>query len=79
MSNEEKKLFEEFFDSTEILPISEEVIAKAVELRQSKKMTLGDVLIAATALVNNLVLITNNTKDFDWIEELEINNPLENN
>ena len=78
LSDEEKELFEDFFDSTEILPISEEVIAKAIELRQKKKMTLGDSLIAATALVNKLVLITNNTKDFDWIEELEIINPLEN-
>lgn len=58
LTDEEK----EFFDSTQILPVSKDLITKAVELRQSKKMTLGDALIAATALVNNLVLIANNTR-----------------
>ena len=77
LTDEEKELLEEFFDSTKILPISDKVIAKAVELRQLKKMTLGDTLIAATALVYNLVLVTNNTADFAWIDELKLFNPLE--
>ena len=77
LTNEEKELLEEFFDSTKILPISDKVIAKAVELRQLKKMTLGDALIAAKALVYNLVLVTNNTADFAWIDELKLFNPLE--
>ena len=77
LADEEKELLEEFFDSTKILPISDKVIAKAVELRQLKKMTLGDALIAATALVYNLVLVTNNTADFAWIDELKLFNPLE--
>lgn len=77
LADEEKELLEEFFDSTQILPISKEVITKAIELRQLKKMTLGDALIAATALVNNLVLVTNNTTDFVWIDELKLFNPLE--
>ncbi len=74
---EEKELLEQFFSSTRILPISKKAITKAVGLRQTKKMTLGDALIAATALVNNAVLVTNNTADFDWIAELKLFNPLE--
>lgn len=77
LADEEKELLEEFFDSTRILPISKDIIIKAVELRQSKKMTLGDALIAATALVNNLTLVTNNTADFAWIDELKLFSPLE--
>ncbi|CAN5248410.1 hypothetical protein BH20ACI1_BH20ACI1_11570 [soil metagenome] len=77
LADEERKILEEFFDSTQILSISKAVITKAVELRQSKKMTLGDALIAATALVNNLTLVTNNTADFAWIDELKLFNPLE--
>lgn len=76
---EEKELFEEFFHSTRIPPISKEVISRAVKLRQTKKMTLGDAPIAATALVNNVVLVTNNTADFDWIDELKLFNPLDKN
>lgn len=78
LTDEDRELLEEFFVSTRVLPISDEVVAKAVELRQSKKMTLGDALIAATALVNKLILITNNTEDFVWIDELKLLNPLEN-
>ncbi len=77
LDKEEKQLLEDFFDSSNILPISKEVTVKAVELRQLQKMTLGDFLIAATALVNNLPLIVNNTKDFEWIDELKLSNPLE--
>jgi predicted nucleic acid-binding protein len=78
LTDDEKELLEDFFVSTQILLISHEITKKAVELRQSKKMTLGDALIAATVLVNNFVLVTNNTKDFDWIDGLKLLNPLEN-
>ena len=49
----------------------------AITLRQRRKMSLGDVLIAATCLENDLPLATANTKDFDWIDELMIHNPME--
>lgn len=69
--------FGKFFESTTLLSISEEVVTKAVSLRQRRKMTLGDSLIAATALVNGLKLVTNNIKDFKWIDKLDLINPLE--
>nr|VFJ66054.1 MAG: hypothetical protein BECKFW1821B_GA0114236_11116 [Candidatus Kentron sp. FW] len=37
---------------------------------------VGDALIAATALVHNLELATANTSDFDWIEGLDVVNPV---
>jgi hypothetical protein len=40
---------------------------------------LSDAIIAATAIVNNLYLITNNVKDFDMIQNLKIINPFFNN
>ena len=48
----------------------------AVELRQQHAMSLGDALIAATALYHNLTLATHNTKDFEWIKELKVIDPL---
>ena len=39
-------------------------------------MSLGDALIAGTALNVKLKLATHNTKDFEWIEELELIDPL---
>lgn len=77
LTETEKELFAEFFAATTVLSISTEIIEKAVELRQTKKMTLGDALIAATALTHNLTLATNNTADFAWIDGLKLFNPLE--
>lgn len=39
-------------------------------------MSLGDALIAGTALSHELRLATHKTGDFEWIEELEILDPL---
>lgn len=77
LTNQLEELFEAFFDSTAVLPMTEDVLLKAIEMRQSKKMSLGDSIIAATAITNQLTLLTNNTRDFSWIENLTILNPLE--
>lgn len=50
---------------------------RAIALRQDKKMSLGDALIAATALEYELCLATRNTKDFDWIPNLSLINPFD--
>jgi predicted nucleic acid-binding protein len=69
--------FESFFASTTVIQISNEVVTEAINLRQRKKMTVGDSIIAATALLNDFELITNNIKDFRWIRELRILNPFQ--
>ena len=55
--------------------VSRGVIDAAVRLRRQRKMSLGDALIAATALERGLTLITRNARDFQWIPELSIVNP----
>jgi predicted nucleic acid-binding protein len=59
-----------------IVPISKEVADKAVELRRAKRIKLADAVIASTALVNNLSLVTANMRDFKGIQNLQIINPL---
>lgn len=39
-------------------------------------MGLGDAIIAATALEHDLTLITRNTRDFHWIANLDLHNPI---
>lgn len=74
---EDVKLFlEGFFESIKVLPITSEIVEKAVEIRKIRVIGLGDSIIAATALIHDLALITNNEKDFSWIEGLTIINPL---
>jgi predicted nucleic acid-binding protein len=72
--NQLKPLYS-FMETLNILPIDEAVINKTIEIRQSKKINLGDAFIAATALTNNLSIITRNIKDFDTIENLKVINP----
>ncbi len=39
-------------------------------------MSLGDAIIASTALEYKQTLTTRNTDDFKWIEELDLVNPI---
>jgi len=64
--------FRAFFDKTGIVQLDREIAERAVQLRQLRKMSLGDALIAATALEKNLTLLTYNTDDFKWIVDLNL-------
>ena len=58
------------------LPITESVVQKVVELRQSHRVKLPDAIIAATAFVHGCVLVTNNVSDFSTLPGLEILTPV---
>ena len=64
------------FNLTGIYPVSSEIIERAIALRQKQKMSLGDALVAATALECQQTLATRNIKDFDWVEGLKLVDPL---
>ena len=76
LQDEEKDLLGKFFNSIRVFQIDSQVIIAAVNLRQQRKMSLGDSLIAATALVYDSLLVTNNTSDFSWIEGLKLHDPI---
>lgn len=77
LNSEERIYLERFFETANVLTLSNSVIAQAVTLRQLRRMTLGDALVAATDLTHQETLITRNFKDFDWIEGLKVVNPFE--
>src|SRR3990167_7642008 len=60
----------QLFNECQQYDLSETIIELAIKLRLRKKMSLGDAIIAATALVYGLELWTANTKDFAGIEGL---------
>ena len=67
-----------FVSLSEILPLNETVTEKTIELKRLfRKMKLGDAIIAATAIVDNLVLITRNADDFKFVPNLTMLNPYE--
>ena len=53
------------------------VVNQTISLRKSRKIKLGDAIIAATALVYSLTLVTRNVDDFKKIVSLKILNPWE--
>ncbi|MBW4588802.1 type II toxin-antitoxin system VapC family toxin [Aetokthonos hydrillicola Thurmond2011] len=78
LSEIERQFLEEFFSVSVVIPISQAVLDRAVALRQIQRMSLGDAIIAGTALSHNYQLITRNIKDFQWIEGLQLLNPFDN-
>ena len=77
LTEEAEEYFNAVFSLVTVLPISTEAIDRATLLRQQSNMKSADAVIAATALLHCTELITRNTADFDHINELTINNPIE--
>lgn len=75
LSAEEQRI-KELFETMIEMPLSTSIIRTAIRLRQLKKMSLGDSIVAATALEHNCELWTANEEDFAHIEGLRIHNPL---
>jgi toxin FitB len=69
-----------YFDGTlRMIPqitLDETIIQKAILLRQSHKLSLGDSIVAATALVHAATLYTRNVADFQRIAGLVVINPM---
>jgi len=48
---------------------------KTAEIRKQHSIKLPDAIIAATAVIYGLILVTRNTKDFVNIDGLQVVNP----
>ena len=76
IEEEDKVKLIDFLSNSTIFYIDKRIEAKAIEIRQKKKMKLGDSIIAATALIHDLTIITRNESDFYGLE-LTIYNPFD--
>jgi predicted nucleic acid-binding protein len=65
----------DFIDQATIIMPDDDIIEQTINIRIKNKIKLPDALISATALVNDLVLLTRNTEDFKNIQDLKIENP----
>jgi predicted nucleic acid-binding protein len=74
-TNEQLQPLYDFMEIASILPINDEVVQKTITIRKSKKIALGDAIIAATAIVYDLIVITRNTSDFKNIVGLQVIDP----
>ncbi len=69
------QLLEDFIAATTILPLDEPVVQQTIQLRQQHRIKLPDAIIAATALVHGLPLLTRNVADFQRVAGLVIMDP----
>ncbi|MBV6443047.1 MAG: type II toxin-antitoxin system VapC family toxin [Haliscomenobacteraceae bacterium CHB4] len=76
LDQQSKTYYETVFRRMTCLPVTTDVLDQAIVLRQAKKMSLGDSIVAATALLNNLELNTRNINDFSHIQGLVLVNPV---
>ena len=78
-AKKQRKKFEEFVKLNQVLPLTDEVAKNAAKVyaqlrKKGKTVGHNDILIASTAVTNNMTLITNNAKHFKDIEGLDMDN-----
>lgn len=71
----EMQALEDFIAVTEVLPLDELVTQQTIRLRQQHRVKLPDAIIAATALVHNLPLVTRNVADFKSTADVVVIDP----
>jgi toxin FitB len=72
----EQSYLEALLSECQQLELEESVIRRAIRLRQQSKMSLGDSIVAATALEYDCELWTADEEDFIHVDGLRIHNPL---
>jgi predicted nucleic acid-binding protein len=70
-------ILESYIERSLVYPLTPSIVDQCVKLRRIYKIKIPDAIIAATALVHNLTLLTRNIDDFKKIADLEMINPFE--
>jgi len=65
----------DFITLADVIGINKTIIDTCITLRKTQSIKLPDAIIAATAIVSNLVLISRNTSDFKNVPNLQVINP----
>jgi predicted nucleic acid-binding protein len=76
-SENDLKVLNNFIQDATVIELEQEIKSKTAEIRKANKIKLPDSIIAATAIVYNLTIITRNTADFKNIDGLITINPFE--
>jgi len=64
-----------FTNDVLVIELERDIKLKTVEIRKAHSIKLPDAIIAVTALVYDLTLLTRNTKDFKNIADLKLVDP----
>jgi len=66
-----------FIEEVKVFELERAIKLKTADIRKTHRIKLPDAIIAATALIFDLTLITRNAKDFKGIYDLKIVNPFD--
>lgn len=73
----ERLPLELYIDASPIIQLDADIVQATIRLRQQYRRKLPDAIIAATALVHRLTVVTRNVGDFAAIAGLQVINPYE--
>ena len=65
---DEHQLLLDICNEIKIIPLTDAIAEETINLRQNYRIKLPDAVIYATALIENVPLLTNNIKDFKFID-----------
>nr|WP_295934876.1 type II toxin-antitoxin system VapC family toxin [uncultured Dyadobacter sp.] len=71
----DKEIYDIFIENSSVITLDREVVDKTILVRKKYRLKLPDAFIAATAIVNDLILIADNDKDFARVDVLKYLNP----
>jgi predicted nucleic acid-binding protein len=74
-SEAEQTIIETFISGSIILDLNNDIVNTTIAIRKNKKIKLPDAIIAATAMVYGLVLVSRNMDDFKNIVGLDSIDP----
>lgn len=63
-----------FVQDAQVMPLTNDVVDKCIEIRRAVKIKTPDAIIAATAIVYNLTLLTSDS-DFNKVDGLQLQHP----
>jgi predicted nucleic acid-binding protein len=69
------KTLSDFINDATVLDLTNNVVEASIDIRKKHKTKLPDAIIAATALVYDLVVISRNISDFKNIDGLQVIDP----
>jgi len=67
----------DFVNKAAIFGLEPPIVQQTIILRQYHKIKTPDAIIAATALIHGLTLVSRNVSDFKQISQLQVINPFE--
>jgi len=74
-TEEHYQLLTNFMNDATVIDLTSNIVELAINIRKEHKTKLPDAIIAATALANDLILISLNISDFKDIEGLKVIDP----